>query len=129
TPQVKERASRGASLSADGRFALAWHPDKKHVLLYDVAGHKLIHRFEQPAPVHHAFFSPDGQRVVACYDNQSFAALWQGAAGNFIAFWETPSVSRRSDSPRIENVVFPAEGMDRSGCGGCRIETCDRHIG
>jgi formylglycine-generating enzyme required for sulfatase activity/tRNA A-37 threonylcarbamoyl transferase component Bud32 len=85
TPQLlQERATRGASLSADGRFAFAWHPDKNHLLLYNVENRKLIHRFVQPAPVHHAFLSPDGKRIIACYDNQNYAALWDAQSGREI---------------------------------------------
>jgi serine/threonine protein kinase len=79
---VQDRASTGGTLSADGRFALTWHQDIKHLLLYDVASGKLLHRFEQPAPVYRAFFSPDGKRVVASYDGQKFAGLWDVATGN-----------------------------------------------
>jgi serine/threonine protein kinase len=78
----QDRASSGGSLSADGRFALAWgHPDKNELLIYDVPNGKLLRRFTQPAPVHHAFFSPDGKRIIACYDFEIFGALLDAETG------------------------------------------------
>jgi serine/threonine protein kinase len=80
--EVQDRASRGGSLSADGRFALAWgHPAKHELLVYDVPNGKLLRRFKQPAPVHHAFFSPDGKRIIACYDIEVFGALLDAETG------------------------------------------------
>src|SRR5262249_16673983 len=80
--QAQDRASRGGTLSADGRFALAWHPDNNQILLYDVASGKVIRPFLQgPGAVHNASFSPDGKRVLASYSKVDSVGLWDVARG------------------------------------------------
>jgi WD40 repeat protein len=79
-----ERASRSATLSADGRLAVASHAGNNDLLIYDVASGELLHRFKQPAAVHYAYFSADGRRVIASYENQNYAAVWEARSGKEI---------------------------------------------
>jgi WD40 repeat protein len=83
--RVLDGQSPGGTLSRDGRFALALGQDNT-MRLYDVGTGKLIRRFQQgPAVFHGAFFSPDGQRVLAPYDPpQEAVGLWDVQSGKEI---------------------------------------------
>ena len=108
------RKPQAQAKSADGRFALAFGLDN-YLRLYDVESGNLIRRFMQgPAVVHSASFSPDGRRVIASYDSQNDAALWDVQSGKEIyRLAGNPGGSSRIIFSRMEDVRFSA-GRDGS---------------
>jgi WD40 repeat protein len=75
---------RNAAVSADGRFAVAFGLDD-YMYLCRVGSGQLVRRFRQgPGVVHAAAFSPDGRRVLAAYEQQDGAGLWDVPSGEEI---------------------------------------------
>jgi WD40 repeat protein len=82
--RAQDRSGAGATFSADGRLAIAWGKGNR-LGLYEVGTGKLIRQFQQaPNVCHGAWFSPDGQRVLAPYGNQDDGGLWDVQSGKEI---------------------------------------------
>jgi WD40 repeat protein len=76
--------SWSGAFSDDMRFVLAWSQDKS-MRLYEAETGKLVRQFLQvPNRVHIACFSPDGEHVLASYEYQDDAGLWDVQTGREI---------------------------------------------
>jgi WD40 repeat protein len=76
--------SWAGAFSDDRRFVLAWSQDKA-MRLYKAETGRLVGQFLQvPDRVHFACFSPDGEHVLASYDYQDDAGLWDVQTGREI---------------------------------------------